>query len=93
MNILDSSLASVLVVCFISEVIRTSPDGWVAGLIGNIATSAQLELELGLSLAKCQYLSLEAKNEKNKGTLFSGTSTPILISTEILIKCSSKIFI
>ena len=23
---------------------------------------------------KCQYLGLEAKNEKNKGTLFSGTS-------------------
>ena len=31
--------------------------GWVAGLIGNIAISAQLELELGLSLAK-KYIDL-----------------------------------
>ena len=29
--------------------------GWVAGSIGNIATSAQLELELGLSLAKSNF--------------------------------------
>ena len=29
----------------------TRPDGWVAGLAGNIAISAQLELELRLSLA------------------------------------------
>ena len=35
--------------------------GWVAGLIGNIAISAQLELELGLSLAKL--IRVTAKNE------------------------------
>ena len=36
MNILDSSLASVLVVCFISEVIRTGPDRWVDEEIDDI---------------------------------------------------------
>ena len=35
--------------------------GWVAGLNGNIAISAQLELELGLSLAKL--IRVTAKNE------------------------------
>ena len=39
--------------------------GWVAGLAGNIATSAQLKLKLGLSLAikRQRYHSLTAKVE------------------------------
>ena len=42
--------------------------GWVAGVVGNIAISAQLELELGLSLAKldmASFIVLELLSKPN----------------------------
>ena len=42
------------------------PIGWVAGLNGNVAISAQLELKLGLSLAKIKPVQLRKIDIRTK---------------------------
>ena len=61
--------------------------GWVAGLIGKIAISAQLELKLGLSLAKVGYENRHIMDKLKNLPVFLGGNGWLHIKTFI---CESE---